>query len=89
MFKDYKNHYYLVIHGGRNDSIYAQTKNVALNDICMYNVNTNEWVAIAMYSHMPCSRWSHTITTNSTYAEDGILIFGGVNLKNYCKSKVY
>ena len=41
---------------------------------------------------MPCSRWSHCFTLNrggNSGATDGFLIFGGVNLKNYCKSRVY
>jgi hypothetical protein len=40
-FKDWNKHNFLVIYGGRNDQIYARTQNVALNDICMYNVNTS------------------------------------------------
>jgi len=54
----------------------------------MFNVNLREWIAIGMYSIMPCSRWSHCMTTNGT-RNDGFLIFGGVNLRSYCKSKVY
>lgn len=49
VFKDWNNHYLLVIYGGRNDGLYAKTKNVALNDICLYNVNKNEWQVLAMY----------------------------------------
>lgn len=29
----------LVIYGGRNDIIFSQTSNVALNDICIFNIN--------------------------------------------------
>jgi hypothetical protein len=92
VFKDWNKHFNLVIYGGRNDTIYAKTQNVALNDICMYNVNRNEWIAIAMYGQMPCSRWSHCFTLNRGGCSggiDGFLIFGGVNLKNYCKSRIY
>ena len=39
----------MIIYGGRNDSLYAKTQNVALNDICIYNANLNEWQTLAMY----------------------------------------
>ena len=40
---------------------------------------------------MPSSRWSHCFTLNSGAGtvSDGFLVFGGVNLKNYCKSRIY
>ena len=46
---------------------------------------------MAMYGQMPCSRWSHCFSVNGTadYGCDGFFIFGGVNLKNYCKSRIY
>lgn len=31
----------LVIYGGRNDRVYESTGNVALNDICIFNLNFN------------------------------------------------
>lgn len=94
VFRDWHKHFHLVVYGGRNDSIFQRTQNVALNDICLFNVHRLEWVALAMYGPMPCSRWSHCLALNrgtgtSGSGVDGFLIFGGVNLKNYCKSKVY
>ena len=69
---------------------------MALNDICLFNLHRLEWVALAMYGQMPCSRWSHcfslnhgTGTSSSSGGIDGFLIFGGVNLKNYCKSRIF
>ena len=38
---------------------------------------------------MPCSRWSHFITPangDTTNAEEGFLMFGGVNQNSYCKA---
>jgi hypothetical protein len=52
----------LVIYGGRNDAIFEQTSNLALNDVCIYNINRNTWEALAIFGQMPCSRWSHIIT---------------------------
>ena len=81
----------LVIFGGRNDNIYAMTNNVALNDICIFNLNTYTWETLAMYGQMPCSRWGHCMTAKGydNSASEGMLVFGGVNLASYCKSKVY
>lgn len=49
LFKDWNSHFLLVIYGGRNDALFAKTHNVALNDICIFNVNKLEWQALAMY----------------------------------------
>ena len=32
-------HQMLVIYGGRNDKIFEYTRSVALNDVCMFNIN--------------------------------------------------
>ena len=45
-----------------------------------------------MYGDVPCSRWSHCFTLNrgeGNGSVDGFLVFGGVNLRNYCRSKIY
>ena len=81
----------LVIYGGRNDTIFKMTNNVALNDICLFNLQTFTWESLAMFGQTPCSRWSHCMIaqdskTNS--ASKGFLIFGGVNLTTYCKNKI-
>jgi hypothetical protein len=92
VFRDWNKHFLLVIYGGRNDQIFARTQNVALNDICLFNLNKMEWQTLAMYGDVPCSRWSHCFTMNrgeGSGATDGFLVFGGVNLRNYCRSKVY
>ena len=43
VFKDWNKHHLIVIYGGRNDGLYSKTQNVALNDICIFNVNLREW----------------------------------------------
>ena len=78
-----------MIYGGRNDAIYPQTSNIALNDICIYNINKNTWEALALFGQMPCSRWSHFISQvrgDTLEAQDGFLMFGGANLQSYCRS---
>ena len=39
----------LVIYGGRNDNIFGMTNNVALNDICILNLNSFTWESLAMF----------------------------------------
>ena len=81
----------LVIYGGRNDNIFSMTNNVALNDICIFNLNTFTWESVALFGQMPCSRWSHCMIAkgHDHLSSEGLLVFGGVNLQNYCKSKLY
>ena len=38
----------LVIYGGRNDNIFSMTNNVALNDICIFNLNKFTWETVAL-----------------------------------------
>ena len=75
----------LVIFGGRNDAIFPAIKNVALNDLHIYDVDSNRWAAIAMYGDMPGSRWGHKLVAN----ENKIVLFGGMNLGSYCESVIY
>ena len=79
----------LFIYGGRNEEIFQKTENVALNDICIFNLNKKEWVAVAMYGRMPCSRWSHVVLPNRSHNADQVFVFGGMNLNNYCKAELY
>jgi hypothetical protein len=39
----------LVIYGGRNDTIFQYIKNLALNDICIYNIQKMTWEALAIF----------------------------------------
>ena len=57
----------MVVYGGRNDDMYQHNRNVALNDICMFNVNKREWIAIAMYGMFPNSRWAHCLATEDIH----------------------
>ena len=74
-------HQLLVIYGGRNDRIYEHTGGVAMNDICIYNINLNQWETLATFGQIPLGRWKHCmIPMVSREHSDGIMIFGGVNL---------
>lgn len=84
---------YLVIHGGRNDEIFSSMRNVALNDLHLYDINLNQWMAVAIYSYVPISRWGHRMCAEQNASQDyqtnRILLFGGINLKSFCDSSVH
>ena len=40
---------YLAIFGGRNDSMYSTIKNVALNDLHLYDLTKNAWITVGLY----------------------------------------
>lgn len=82
---------YLLIYGGRNDNIYSMTKNVALNDICLFNLNTFTWEALAMFGQMPSSRWNHAMAARASdhSAGEGVIVLGGISMQGYCKSKLF
>ena len=79
----------LVIYGGRNDSIFAHTQNVALNDVCIFNLNQKCWISLTMYGTLPTSRWSHIMVPNRSHDADGFIVFGGVSLDSYCKPRLH
>ena len=81
----------LVIYGGRNDKIYETTGGVALNDICIFNINQRTWEQLALFGQLPLSRWKHSMVAmnNDMSESDGFMIFGGANLRCYCRSKIF
>jgi len=77
-----------VIYGGRNDQIFGGTKNVALNDVNIFNTVTRHWSSLAMYGIIPSSRWAHIIVPNRQHYSDGFIVLGGINLNSYCCTKL-
>ena len=74
---------YLVISGGRNNDLYRSHGNIALNDLNLFNTQSFEWEALAMYGHAPLSRWNHGLVAT----EDGrLILFGGLNMTAYMSS---
>lgn len=89
IIRNNKGEHLLVIHGGRNDEIFNGTKNVALNDVNLFNTVTKQWMQLAMYGQHPCSRWSHSMVAYKDSDFDGFIIFGGINLRSYCQSNLH
>ena len=71
---------YLIIYGGRNDVLYNRNySTIALNDICLYDIEQNTWEILALYGTIPKSRWGSAITTH----RDHIYVFGGLSWNQY------
>jgi hypothetical protein len=70
---------YLAIFGGRCDQIYPIIKNVALNDLHLFNLLDYSWTPVAMYGDLPSSRWGHKICA-AEHGSNKLLLFGGMDL---------
>ncbi|CDW74757.1 kelch motif family protein [Stylonychia lemnae] len=77
---------YLLIHGGRNNKeAYDQTRNVALNDMALLDLERKTWCVISMLGDIPVSRWNHNLVVVES---DKLFMFGGQNLLSFCKATV-
>jgi len=74
---------YLAIFGGRNDQIYPIIKNVALNDLHLYDLTKKQWTQVALYGDLACSRWGQSMATINNKK---ILLLGGMDLSSYAPS---
>ena len=60
-------------------------KNVALNDLHIYDITANRWSALAIYGDIPMSRFGCCLVAK----KEKIVLFGGMNLNAYCESALY
>ena len=77
---------YFVVFGGRNNKLYSsEMKNLALNDLHLFDFHKEMWVTVAMFGDLPCTRWSPTLVSSS----DKLILLGGMNLAHYCNNAVF
>jgi len=79
---------YIAIHGGRNDEIYSHLHNIGLNDLHLFDITKQVWMSVALYNHLPSSRWAHQLCQDQ-HRSDHLIMFGGVNVKRYCDSSLF
>jgi Galactose oxidase, central domain len=86
---------YYAIFGGRNDQMFKLSgNNVALNDLHLFDLHNKHWITVALFAAdtLPLSRWGHSIVSADNSGGNGsgdtILLFGGINAKNYCEGCV-
>lgn len=70
---------FLYVIGGKNDTLYRQIHNTALNDIHWFDIENKEWKTIALFGYIPMSTWGHS----TTVYRGKIVVFGGKNLEKY------
>ena len=75
-----------MVFGGRNDKMYSKDmKNLALNDLHLFDFHKEIWATVAMFGDMPCTRWSPTLVSSS----DRLILLGGMNLTHYSNNAVF
>ena len=71
---------------------------MALNDLHLFDLHNLQWVTVALFAGgpepLPLSRWgsamvSADVTGGGVGSGDTIMMFGGLNTKNYCEGCVF
>jgi len=76
---------FLIIHGGRNDSI---SDNIALNDTYLFDLENFEWLKVELYSGMKDFKVLNRCGHQSMIYLDKLIIVGGMNNNNYLGSSL-
>eukprot|EP00347_Sterkiella_histriomuscorum_P019403 403341758 len=78
---------YLAVFGGRNDKMFQSHQNIALNDLCLYEISKNTWTTVVSFGCYPEGRFSHSMCQiQSGHKSFKLVIFGGMSQKEYCQS---
>lgn len=56
----------LIVHGGRNDDIYNEMKDCALNDLHLLELGMLEWQRVVIFGSLCEQRWAHQMSANGT-----------------------
>ena len=76
---------FLIIHGGRNDSI---SDNIALNDTYLFDLENFEWMKVELYSGMKDFKVLNRCGHQSMIYLDKLIIIGGMKNNNYLGSSL-
>ena len=76
---------FLIIHGGRNDSI---SDNIALNDTYLFDLENFEWMKVELYSGMKDFKVLNRCGHQSMIYLYKLIIVGGMNNNNYLGSSL-
>ena len=74
---------FLIIHGGRNDSL---SDNIALNDTFLFDLENFDWLRVELYSGMKEFKVLNRCGHQSMIYLDKLIIVGGMNNNNYLGS---
>ena len=68
----------MAIFGGRNDKMFKEYRNVALNDLHLYDIEKNEWTNVESFGCYPEGRYGHAmVSIQGPYNSAQLIIFGG------------
>lgn len=71
--------------------MFDELNNIALNDLCLYDIQKNEWETVASLGQYPLGRYSHSMCAleyELTVPSSRLLIFGGMNLASLSPASV-
>ena len=77
---------FLIIHGGRNDSM---SDSCALNDTYIFDLENFEWVNIILYSQLNSFKVLNRCGHQSVIFANKLIIVGGMNNNNYLGSSLF
>ncbi len=72
------------------------SNNIALNDLHLFDLLNLQWITVALFASgpepLPLSRWGCSLVSADVAggigSGDTIMMFGGLNTKNYCEGCV-
>ena len=76
---------FLIIHGGRNDSL---SDNIALNDTFLFDLENFDWLRVELYSGIKEFKVLNRCGHQSMIYLDKLIIVGGMNNNNYLGSSL-
>ena len=76
---------FLMIVGGRNDSLYPGTHQSAVKEIAALNLAACRWETVEIYGIVPYSLWGMASASIGTR----FLCFGGMNLKSFAGNELW
>ena len=77
---------FLIIHGGRND---FQSESFALNDTFIFDLDLYQWNKVNLFSDSLNFKIISRCGHDSVIYSDKLIIFGGMNNKNYIGSSLF
>jgi len=77
---------YIAVFGGKNDKKAFEGDTYCLNDLCLLNLQRNEWIPVLIYGFAPIARWSAAMFLTPSQK---LIIFGGVTDTRYCSFNGY
>lgn len=76
---------FLVVIGGRNDSLYVNSKQSAVSEIAAFNVPCFRWETIDLSGNVTCCVWGIACAALNSK----LLCFGGMNLNSFASNDLW